>query len=82
MKLSGEEQKQLSRRPTESAEAYELYLKGRFYWNEVTEDGFRKAINYFNQAVERDPGYALAYAGLADSYIQLGIDFSLPARVI
>ncbi len=80
VKLSGEEQKQLNRRPTESAEAYELYLKGRFYWNEVTEDGFRKAINYFNQAVERDPGFALAYAGLADSYIQLGIDFSLPVK--
>jgi len=55
-----------------NAEAYEAYLKGRFFWNKRTADGMRKAIDYFNQAVMKDPDYAAAYAGLADSYALAG----------
>ncbi len=71
LKLTGEEKKLLTKRHTVSSEAYEAYLKGRYYWNKRIEDGFRKAIDYFNQAIERDPGYAQAYAGLGDSYVLL-----------
>jgi tetratricopeptide (TPR) repeat protein len=53
---------------TENAEAYQLYLKGRFYWNKRTGETLQKSIEYFNQAIERDPTYALAFAGLADAY--------------
>lgn len=70
-KLTGEEKKQLSKRYTENAEAYRLYLKGRYFWNKRTPDGFKKAIEYFEQAIDLDPNYALAYAGLADSYAVL-----------
>ncbi|MFN2493296.1 MAG: tetratricopeptide repeat protein [Pyrinomonadaceae bacterium] len=52
-------------------EAYRLYLRGRFYWNKRTEENFKKGIEHFKQAIEIDPDYALAYAGLADSYILL-----------
>ncbi|MGA9472101.1 MAG: winged helix-turn-helix domain-containing protein [Terriglobales bacterium] len=53
-------------------EAYDLYLRGRFFWNKRTLEGFREAIEYFQQAIAKDPGYARAYAGLADSYTLLG----------
>jgi len=72
LRLSGEEQKRLVKRDTTNAEAYQLYLKGRFSWNKYTEEGFRKSIENFKQAVEKDPAYALAYSGLADSYSLLG----------
>src|ERR1043166_9011825 len=78
LQLSGEEQKHLTRRHTENTEAYQLYLKGRFNWNKSTEEELKKAIEYYNQALEKDPNYALAYAGLASSYIQLGVDFNSP----
>ena len=68
LKLSGAEKKQLTKRYTENTEAYQLYLKGRFYWNKRTPEGLTKGIEYFQRAIDRDPGYALAYAGLADSY--------------
>lgn len=68
LKLSGAEKKRLTKRYTENTEAYRLYLKGRFYWNKRTEDGLKRGIEYFQKAIESDPGYALAYAGLADSY--------------
>ena len=68
LKLSGAERKQLAKRFTENTEAYQLYLKGRFYWNKRTPDGLKKGIEYFQQAIDSDPEYALAYAGLADSY--------------
>jgi serine/threonine protein kinase/tetratricopeptide (TPR) repeat protein len=55
-------------RSTENAEAYQLYLKGRYYWNRRTEQALKRAVEYFQQATEKDPGYALAYAGLADCY--------------
>ncbi|PYV98458.1 MAG: hypothetical protein DMG89_11075 [Acidobacteria bacterium] len=71
-KLTGQEPHQLAKRYTENPEAYQLYLQGLFHWNKWTESGFRKAIDYFNQAVQRDPNYALAYAGLAEAYNFLG----------
>jgi serine/threonine protein kinase/tetratricopeptide (TPR) repeat protein len=72
LKLTSEEERQLTKHDTENPEAYQLYLKGLFYWNKWTEDGFRKALDYFNQAVEKDPHYAQAYTGLADTYDFLG----------
>ena len=72
LKLTRAEKKRLTKRQTEDAEAYRRYLKGRHHWDRWTEDGFYKAIEFFQQAVEKDPGYALAYAGLADSYVLLG----------
>ena len=66
--LSPEEERQLERRYTENTEAYQLYLKGRYHWNKRTADGFERALGFFQQAIELDPDYALAYAGLADCY--------------
>ena len=68
LKVSGAE-KGFAKHYTESNEAYQLYLKGRFYWNKRTPDALNKSIEYFNQAIEKDPSFALAYAGLADSYV-------------
>ncbi len=72
LSLTGEEKKRLSKRPTLDAQAYQDYLRGRFYWNKRTEDGVKKGIEYFQRAVEKDPGYPLPYVGLADSYNILG----------
>ena len=74
LKLTRAEKRRLTKRQTDDAEAYRLYLKGRHHWNRWTEDGFYKAIEYFQQAVEKDPGYALAYAGLADSVRASGME--------
>jgi tetratricopeptide (TPR) repeat protein len=68
LKVSGED-KALAKHYTESNEAYQLYLKGRFYWNKRTPEALTKSIEYFNQAIGKDPSFALAYAGLADSYV-------------
>jgi TolB-like protein len=70
-RLTRPEQRALSVRPTENAEAYQRYLLGRYFWNKRTATDFEKAIEYFNQAIEKDPNYALAYAGLADAYVLL-----------
>ena len=78
LKLTRAEKKRLTKHQTEDAEAYRLYLKGRHHWNRWTEEGFYKAIEYFQQAVEKDPSYALAYTGLADSYVLLGWNSYLP----
>jgi eukaryotic-like serine/threonine-protein kinase len=80
LQLSPAEKKRLARRHTENIEAYQLYLKGRYYWNKWTEEGFAKGIEHFQQAIEKDPSYALAYSGLADSYVLLGWNSYLPAR--
>jgi eukaryotic-like serine/threonine-protein kinase len=72
LKLTAREKKRLAKRVTENREAYQLYLKGRFFWNKRTEESLRKGIEYFHQAIEADPTYALAYAGLAESYMPLG----------
>ena len=79
LKLTAEEQKRLTKHYTENAEAYQLYVNGRFYWERRTLEGLKKAIEYFQQATGHDPKYALAYAGLADSYALLGV-FHLPPR--
>lgn len=68
LRLSGEEKKRLVKRYTENTEAYQLYLKGRYYTNKRTEDWIKKGIEHFQQAIDTDPNYALAYAGLADAY--------------
>jgi TolB-like protein/Tfp pilus assembly protein PilF len=70
-KLSGAEKSSIAKAPTANPEAYELYLKGRFFWNKRTGADLHKAIDYFNQAIAKDPNYALAYVGLADSYLLL-----------
>jgi len=73
LKLTGGQKEALTKHYTENTEAYQLYLKGRFYWNKRTIDGFHSAIAQFRQAIEKDPNYALAYAGLADCYNLLGV---------
>ena len=70
-KLSGSEQRAIAAHPTENPEAYQLYLQGRFFWNKRTGSDLRKAIDYFNQAITKDPNYALAYAALAQSWLLL-----------
>ena len=72
--LTGEEKTRLTKRYTENTEAFDLYLKGRFWWGKRTEEGFKKALEYFKQAIEKDGNYALAYAGLADTYGKLSED--------
>jgi eukaryotic-like serine/threonine-protein kinase len=80
LRLTRDEKKRLGKRPTADAEAYRLYLKGRHHWDRWTEDGFYKAIEYFHLAVEKDPSYALAYCGVADSYVLLGWNSYLPPK--
>jgi TolB-like protein/Tfp pilus assembly protein PilF len=70
-KLTGADEQQVTKTYTENTEAYQLYLRGRYHWNKRTPQGLQKSIEYFNQAVAVDPAYALAYAGLADSYALL-----------
>jgi len=71
LKLVGEDEKKLAKRSTENTEAYQFYLKGRFYWNKRNSDDLQRAVDYFKQAIEKDPSYALAYAGLASTYAVL-----------
>jgi len=68
LKLSSEDQRRLVKRDSTNAEAYQFYLRGRYFWNKRTGDGMMKSIDYFTRAIEKDPAYALAYAGLADAY--------------
>src|SRR5262249_1905245 len=72
LKLTPEKKKLLSKRYTENVEAYHLYLKGKFHWGKRTVEGLNRAIQYFRQAIDDDPTYALAYAGLSEAYIPLG----------
>jgi DNA-binding winged helix-turn-helix (wHTH) protein/TolB-like protein/thioredoxin-like negative regulator of GroEL len=69
LSLTGSQKQQLTRHYTENTEAYQLYLKGRYFWNKRSREGYRQAIGYFKQAIEQDPAYALAYAGIADCYV-------------
>src|SRR5258705_2218589 len=69
--LTGKHAKQLPRGFTKNTEAYEDYLKGRYHWNTRTDDGIKKAIGYFEDAIKRDSNYAAAYSGLADTYLTL-----------
>lgn len=79
-KLTAPELRQLSKRGTNNSEAYEYYLRGRFYWNQFTVESFGKAIQSFEKAVELDPEYALAYVGIADFYIWGNIYGLIPAN--
>lgn len=72
-KLSGVDESRVTKRYTDNAEAYELYLKGRFFaGGRIAEEEIKKGIHYYQQAIEKDPNYALAYVGLAQSYMRLG----------
>jgi TolB-like protein/lipopolysaccharide biosynthesis regulator YciM len=79
LKLSGEQRQQLIKRDTTNLEAYHFYLRGRYYWNKRTAEALKKAIEQFQQAVERDPNYALGYVGLADCYVVLEEQAGVPA---
>ena len=72
VKLTGQQKELLNKHYTSDTEAYQLYLRGRYFLNKSTEEDIRKSTVYFEQALQKDPNYALAYTGLADSYVQLG----------
>src|SRR5262249_28475782 len=80
LKLAGADQQKLTKEYTTDGEAYQLYLKGRFYWNRRTAKDLDRAVDCFNQAISLDPYYALAYAGLADSYALLPFYCDAPLR--
>ena len=79
LRITGEERKGLAKRYTENVEAYQLYLKGRDHWSKFRPDDLLTSINYYNEALKKDPNYALAYSGLANSYIVISIYGPLPA---
>jgi len=81
-RLSGDQKQHVSKQGTQNPEAYQLYVKGRYYWNKRTNADVKTAISYFKQAIDRDPGYALAYAGLADAYSVLSNFGGDPSDVI
>ena len=83
VRLTGEDKEKLAKRYSSDGEAYQLYLKGRYFWNKRNEEGFRNSIDFFKQAEERDPTFALAFSGLADSYSLLGdIGVAAPVEVM
>jgi TolB-like protein/Flp pilus assembly protein TadD len=82
LQLTGAEMQRMNRHTTDDTVAYQLYLQGRYQWNKRTLEGLQQSIDFFNQAIDKDPRYALAYAGLADSYALLA-DFNvLPTREV
>jgi eukaryotic-like serine/threonine-protein kinase len=78
--LNPEDRRRLARQSTENPDAYQLYLRGRYHWNKRTPESMKRGIEYFKEALEKDPQYALAYAGLADCYALLGEYGRLPVR--
>lgn len=82
LKLNEEQRERLTRRYTDNAEAYQHYLKGRYYWHQRSGPGLKKAIEHFNLAIRLDDEYALAHAGLADCFALLGVYGAAPPRVI
>ncbi|MCH7678054.1 protein kinase [candidate division KSB1 bacterium] len=80
LKLTRKEKKHLSKQYKVDNEAYQLFLKGRYHWNKRTADNFKQSIYFYEQAIEKDPAYALAYSGLSDSYALIGIYGYLPAK--
>jgi serine/threonine protein kinase/tetratricopeptide (TPR) repeat protein len=80
LRLTAGENARMARHDTRDAEAHRQYLKGQYYWNRYTDDGFVRAIESYNAALERDPGYALAYAGLAHAFSVQGADMLRPPR--
>jgi DNA-binding winged helix-turn-helix (wHTH) protein/TolB-like protein/Tfp pilus assembly protein PilF len=81
LELTGEEQKRLAQRPTENGEAYQAYIKGRYFWNKRTTVGLQRGLSYFQEAVALDPTYTQAYVGVADSYALLGLFNAMPPNV-
>jgi len=80
LRLSPDEKQKLKKRSTENTGAYQLYLQGRFFWNKRSEEGLKTAIRYFEDAIEKDPHYAVAWAGIADSYSLLGEYGNIPRK--
>jgi TolB-like protein/Tfp pilus assembly protein PilF len=80
LSLTKKEREQLDKHYTENAEAYDLYLQGRYHWNKKTEEGLKKAIDCFEQAIKIDPHYALALFGLADAYVAFDFRGLLPPK--
>lgn len=80
LKLTGEESRRFTKRSTERPDAYEAYMKGRYFWNKRTPDALKKGLGYFQQAINLDPGFAEAYAGVADSYATLGLYAVVPPK--
>ena len=78
LELTGAEEKHVTARYTENAEAYQAYLEGRYYWSRYTKKGIEKAIKHFRHAIEVDPNYALAYAGIVDCYLRLATNYLPP----
>jgi serine/threonine-protein kinase len=81
IKLLSEEKNELVKSYTQNLEAYDLFLRGRFFWNKRTEKDLKRSIEYFEQAIEKDPNYAIAYAGLADSYVIFPDYSTIPPKV-
>jgi TolB-like protein len=81
LRLTGDEEQQLTKRYTENSEAYQAYLEGRYYWSKYTRDGLEQAVGYFRKAIGLDPNYALAYAGVVDCYLRLTTNYFPPADV-
>jgi TolB-like protein/DNA-binding winged helix-turn-helix (wHTH) protein/Tfp pilus assembly protein PilF len=82
LRLTGDEKQRLAKRYTENPEAYRFYLQGRYYWNKRSPEGLLRSLEYFQQAVDKDPAYALAYAGLADAYTSLSFFNVFPPREV
>src|SRR4030095_53712 len=82
LKLSTAEQKSLVRRDTENNDAYQLYLRGRYFWSKQTHASAEKAISYFQQALDLDPDYARAWAGVADAYVLIGVSGALTGGLL
>ena len=80
LKLTGEETRRFTKRSTDRPDAYEAYVKGRYFWNKRTDKGLRKGLEYFRQAITLDPSFADAYVGVADSYAMLGLYAILPPK--
>lgn len=80
VKLTPQEEARLTRAHSVNPAAHQAYLRGRYFWNKGTEEGSNKAIEYFNEAIEQDPGYAMAWGALAESYAQLAEFLVLPPK--
>ncbi len=76
IRLTGADEQKLAKKSTKNAEAYQLYIQGRYEWNKFSFDSLKKSIPLFERAIQKDPTYALAYSGLADSYVNLGVDYT------
>jgi serine/threonine-protein kinase len=80
LKLSGQQRERLLNHHTKDTEAYHFYLKGRYHWNKRTRDGLKKGLEYFQQAIDKDPAYAMPYAGVADSFVVLSVFDPTPGK--